>query len=103
MRFSLRTPNQKKRANSNLFSVGWIIDKKLIANKYYFLACNTAIAILFNLLNFVSDYYSLLTITLILIYSSPENKPYSYLLGGLLIDIVAVALSKHSLPSVAIE
>ena len=36
-----------------------------------------------------------LTITLILIYSSPENKPYSYLLGGLLIDIVAVALSKY--------
>ena len=33
-----------------------------------------------------------LTITLILIYSNPEHQPYAYLLGGLLIDIVVVAL-----------
>lgn len=38
-----------------------------------------------------------LTITLILIYSNPENKPYSYLLGGLLIDIVIVALGNSYL------
>ena len=84
VRFSLRTPNQKKRANSNLFSVGWIIDKKLIANKYYFLACNTAIAILFNLLNFVSDYYSLLTITLIL-----------GILAGMVVILINVCLCEY--------
>jgi len=35
-----------------------------------------------------------LTITLILIYLNPDFKPYSYLLGGLVLDIVYVALLK---------
>lgn len=35
-----------------------------------------------------------LAVTLILIYSNPEFKPYAYLLGGLLLDIVYVALIK---------
>lgn len=63
---------------------GWLIDKKLIANKLYFLGGNLMIAVLFNLLNFLNDYYSLLVITLVL-----------GILSGMVVILINVCLCEY--------
>ena len=63
---------------------GWIIDKKWIKNKHYFMASNILIGVLLNCLSFINDYYGLLIITLLL-----------GILAGVVVILINVCLCEY--------